>query len=180
MATTPFETVILKMRDLGFFKFFFPFLLTSAIFYGLLRKSQLFGDPDKNIAVNAIIAMVASFFVWAMPVILGVDIETQLARFFAQGVGVTLAVMVALMIAGMFFPPDLAKSLSEKIKAPAFWGGVIVAGILIMVIVFVSSGLYKVLFPQGLGINWSNDIFITLGVIILLIVTLVVIVKVGK
>lgn len=177
---TPFETVILKMRDLGFFKFFFPFILTAAIFYGLLRKSQLFGDPDRNIVVNAIVALVASFFVWAMPIILGVDIETQLARFFAQGIGVTLTVMVALMIAGMFFPPDLAKSLGEKIKAGYFWGGTIIGGILIMVIVFISSGLYQVLFPRGIGISISNDIFITLGVIILLVVTLAIIVRAGK
>lgn len=177
---TMFETAILTMRDLGFFKFLFPFILTAAVMYGMLRKTQIFGDPSKNIAVNAVIALIASMFVWAMPVILGIDIETQLAAFFLQGIAVTLVVMIGLVIIGMFFPPDIAKSLGEKIKGGWFWGVIVTAGILIGIILLISSGLYKVLFPGGgIGISISNDTLITFGVIALLLGTLVLMVRTG-
>lgn len=179
---TAFETAILKMRELGFFKFLFPFILTAAIIYGMLRRTQLFGDPDKNIAVNAIIALVASLFVWAMPVILGIDIETQLAAFFVQGLAVTMVMIIGLLIAGMFFPPDLAKSLSEKFKGGLFWGVVIIGSVVIGIIILISSGLYKVLFPSGasgFGIKLSSDTLITFGGLILMGVVLILIVKAG-
>jgi len=77
----PFETVILNMRETGMFQFMLPFMLSSAIFYGLLRKSQIFGDPARSVTVNAVVALVASFMIWASPIILGIDIETRLASF---------------------------------------------------------------------------------------------------
>ena len=83
--TSPFDTAIQKMAELGLFKFLFPFMLTAAVFYGLLRKSQIFGDSEKNVAVNAIVALVAGFMVWSYPIIAGIDITLQLANFFMEG-----------------------------------------------------------------------------------------------
>ena len=92
--------------------FLLPFTLTSAIFYGALRKSQIFGEPEKNVAVNGVVSLVASMMVWAAPIILGIDIQTSLATFFVQGLFATLVIMVGLVIVGMFAPPDLSKTLS--------------------------------------------------------------------
>ncbi len=177
---TLFETAILKLQGLGFFTFLLPFILTAAIIYGGLRRSQLFGEPERNVAVNAIVAFVISLFVWAAPIILGIDIETKLSSFFIQGFSVSLIVLIALVLAGMFFPPDLAKNLSDKIKAPAFWGGVIVVGLIVGGVIMVSSGLATVLFPKGIGISFSSDMVISAIAIVALVVIIAVIVRVAK
>jgi len=179
-VATFFEIAILKLQSLGFFTFLLPFILTAAIIYGGLRRAQLFGEPERNVAVNAIVAFIISLFVWAAPVILGIDIETKLSAFFIQGFSVSLIVLIALVLAGMFFPPDLAKSLGDKIKAPYFWGGIIIVGLLVGGVILVSSGLGTVLFPKGIGVKVSSDAFISIAVVIVLLVSIVVIVRVAK
>ena len=143
----PFETVITNMQRLGFFRFLFPYMLTAAIFYGLLRKSQIFGPPEKNIMVNGIVSLVAAFMVWSYPIIAGVDIQLQLAAFFVQGTIAVLVIMIGLMITGMFAPANLPEHLSKKMGGK-MWGGIIVLGLLIGAGVFVSSGLMNVFFPS--------------------------------
>lgn len=177
---TFFETAILKLQGLGFFQFLLPFILTAAIIYGGLRRAQLFGEPEKNVAVNAIVAFVISLFVWAAPIILGIDIEAKLSSFFIQGFSVSLIVLIALVLAGMIFPPDLAKSLGDKIKAPYFWGAIIIVALIVGGIILVSSGLATVLFPKGIGVKVSSDVFISIAVIIALVVSVAVIVRVAK
>ncbi len=173
-----FEDAILQLQSLGFFKFFLPFILTAAIFYGGLRRAKLFGEPETNVAVNAIVAFAISLFVWAAPIILGVDIESKLSAFFVQGFSVTLVVLVALVIAGMFFPPDLAKSLGEKMKAP-FWGAVVIVSLLIGVVILVSSGLGTILFPglDNFGDMFSSNTFISIVIILLVIGSIFMIVR---
>jgi len=179
MATF-FETAILKLQDLGFFNFLLPFILTAAIIYGGLRRAQLFGDPDKNIAVNAIVAFVISLFVWAAPIILGIDIEAKLSAFFIQGFSVSLIVLIALILAGMFFKPDLAKDLGEKIKGGWAWGAILVVALIVVGIILISSGLATVLFPRGIGIRISSDILAPIAVLAALAVSIAVIVRVAK
>ncbi len=175
-----FEIAILKLNELGFFKFLLPFILSAAIIYGGLRRAQIFGDPDKNIAVNAIIAFVISLFVWATPVILGVDIQGKLTAFFVQGFTVSLVVLIALMLAGMFFPPDLAKSLSDKIKSGYFWGAILILSLIVGIVILVSSGLATVLFPQGVGTGIPSDLFISVIVILVLFGSVALIVNAAK
>jgi len=175
-----FEIAILKLQALGFFTFLLPFILTAAIIYGGLRRSQLFGEPERNVAVNAVVAFVISLFVWAAPIILGIDIETKLSAFFIQGFSVSLIVIIALILAGMFFQPDLAKSLSDKIKAPVFWGGIIIVALIVGGVILVSSGLSSVLFPRGIGVNLSSDVVISAIVLIALVASVALIVRVAK
>ena len=177
---TFFETAILKLQSLGFFQFLLPFILTAAIIYGGLRRAQLFGESEKNVAVNAIVAFVISLFVWAAPIILGIEIEAKLSSFFIQGFSVSLIVLIALVLAGMFFPPDIAKSLSDRIKAPAFWGAIIIVALIVGGIILVSSGLGSGVFPKGIGVKVSSDVFISIAVIAALVVTIAVIVRAAK
>ncbi|MBI1978645.1 MAG: hypothetical protein HYS62_01125 [Candidatus Aenigmarchaeota archaeon] len=177
---TFFETAILKLQGLGFFTFLLPFILTAAIIYGGLRRAQLFGEPERNVAVNAVVAFVISLFVWAAPIILGIDIETKLSAFFIQGFSVSLIVLIALVLAGMFFPPDLAKSLSDKFKGPAFWGIIIVTALIVGVVILVSSGLSTVLFPKGIGINLSSDLVLSVVALLVLVGIIAVIVRAAK
>ena len=126
----PFETVILRLNQLGFFQFLLPFILTSAIFYGALRKSQIFGESERNIAVNAVVALVASLMVWSAPIILGIDIQTKLATFFVQGMSATLVTMVSLIVVGMFAGPNLGSELKEKLGSK-YLGLALVLGLIV-------------------------------------------------
>jgi magnesium-transporting ATPase (P-type) len=176
----PFSTTIEKMGELGLFKFLFPFMLTAAIFYGLLRKSQLFGDPDRNISVNGIVCLVASFMVWAYPILSGVDVTLQLSSFFMQGLTMTLVVMFSLLIAGMFFPQNLSETLSKHFKGGGFWMAIIGLGILVGFIITVSSGLLNVFFPASTFGGMNQDTMWTIGIIVTLIITIVAVVGISR
>lgn len=168
-----FTPVIERLRDIGAFNFLFPYMLTSAVFYGLLRKSQVFGKPDENTAVNAVVSLIASLMVWAYPIIAGVDIETQLVAFFTQGLVVTLVFMLALLITGMFLPPDLPKHLAEGLFSGNKAGGILVVGIVIGLIILGTSGMWNVLFgPQVFG-ETPTDVLVAIVVIVLLVVPII-------
>lgn len=175
---TVFEIAILKLQGLGFFQFLLPFILTAAIIYGGLRRAQLFGESEKNVAVNAVVAFVISLFVWAAPIILGIDIETKLSAFFIQGFSVSLIVLIALVLAGMFFPPDLAKNLSEKMKSSVFWGGIIIVALIVGGVIMVSSGLATIIFPRGIDISFSSTFFSTILVLAVFVAIIAVIIRV--
>ena len=153
------ETAIVKLKGLGFFEFFLPFMLTSAIFYGLLRKSQVFGKPEDNIAVNAIIALVAGFMVWAYPVLAGVPVENLLTQFFFKGTIVILTILLGVLIAGMFLPPDFPAKVGEVVKGGKGLGIIIVGSLIVVGIVALSAGVDKVLFPSGLGFSGGGISF---------------------
>jgi hypothetical protein len=156
-------------------------MLTAAVFYGLLRKSQIFGEPDRNVAVNAIVALVAGFMVWSYPIIAGIDVTLQLANFFMEGLVVSLVIMMGLLIAGFVFPPDLPKTLGEKFKGGPFWIAILVLGFILGGVVLVSSGLFGLFFPTQLlgGGGIDQDTLLTVGILIILLVSIIVIVGVG-
>jgi Na+-driven multidrug efflux pump len=163
-----FVEVVQRLWDLGVLKYLLPYMLSSAIFYGLLRKSQVFGKPDENAAVNSVVAMVAAFMMFSYPIVAGIDIGEHLVYFFTQGTVVILVFMMALMIAGMFLPPDLPDYLSKNLLKGNKSAAVILLGILFAFIVVLSSGLWTVVLGPEL-VNMSNDILITALVILLLI-----------
>ncbi|MEM5773025.1 MAG: hypothetical protein QXL86_02245 [Candidatus Aenigmatarchaeota archaeon] len=170
----PFEFMILRLQQLGFFTFLLPFILMAAILYGLLRKSQIFGPPEKNVAVNAVVAIVASFMVLAAPVIAGINIEQELAKFFLQSMIAVIILMVALLAAGMFFGPDLPSRIQDKLGSK-FLGGFLVVGILLGLTLLVTSGLTNIFFPEGLG-EIPEDVVISVATLLILAIVVVVIV----
>jgi len=180
----PFRIVIMKMRDLGFFGFLLPFLLSMTIFYGLLRKSQIFGEPERNTVVNAVVSFVAALMVWSYPIIAGVNIETALSAFFVQGMTATLTVMFGLLITSMFVPSNLGEQLAKAFKMSEkggkFGAIIIVFGVLIGVGIFISSGLVNMFFPAGGPMaNIPSDVIVTVATLIILAVTVIVIAGVG-
>ncbi len=178
MAIDVFREAILQMREIGAFNFLFPFLLTMAIFYGLLRKSKIFGPPETNVAVNAIVSLVAAFMVWAYPVINGVDIEAKLSSFFAQGIIVTLVLMMAMLGSGMVLPPDydFKKMFGER-------GGLIIVGIVfaLSIVIVITSGLVGIIInPEQITSLIPKDYIITIGLILFVLIVMVWIVNSGK
>jgi hypothetical protein len=156
LMKTPFEIVILRLRELGAFQFFFPFILTAAIFYGLLRKSKLFGPPEENVVVNGIVALVAAFMVWSYPILTGVSIEKQLSIFMFQSTITMLTVLVGLLIVSFFTPPELPKVLTEKLGRGVI--GILAIAILVGIGIFFASGLSAFIFPKEVAKIPAEDL----------------------
>lgn len=183
----PFTITIVKLQELGFFKFFLPFMMSAAIFYGLLRKSKIFGEPERNVAVNGVVALTAAMMIWAYPIIAGVDIERQFATFMMNSLTATVAIMVGLMVAGMFLPEDLGKQLATAFKlgekGGRFGSVLIVIALVVGFGALMSSGLFNVFLPTdifGPGGVISEDMMLALGMVFLLALTVIIITQIGK
>lgn len=172
-----FRPIILRLQEIGAFNFLFPFLLTSAIIYGLLRKSKVFGDPEKNVAVNSVIALVAAFMVWAFPIMQGIDVEAQLSTFFAQGLFVSLSLMFALMFFSMV-APDPSAALGKFVQNREV--AVIVVAIIVGIFIFLTSGLFNLIIPKETLAGIPSDILLGLGVILIALLPLFWIATSGK
>jgi hypothetical protein len=170
----PFATTIIKLKEIGFFHLLL-YILSSAVFYGLLRKTQIFGPPDRNVVVNATVAFVASFMVLAVPIIRGIDIVGQFEMFFVQSVSALLVMMVGVMFVGMISPPDLSGHLAKVLGKGGYWAMFLVAGIIVGVIILITSGMTNIFFPEGGTLSIPQDLLITIGTIIVLAVTLILI-----
>jgi len=193
-----FTIVIKKLQEMGAFNFLFPFMLTTAIFYGLLRKSKLFSVTKKEYrrdkggkqmteevevgsSVNAIIALVAGFMVWAYPILAGINIEQQLSMFFMQGTIVTLVLIVVLMFTSMFLPSNLPKQLQEQFLKGNKVGIILIGSVIVGVIILVTSGLMNLIVgPIFTKIDLGNDTVLTVVVLGLLILPLIFIFKGGS
>jgi hypothetical protein len=181
MVTHPFEPVILRLWELGFFQFILPFMVTSAIFYGLLRKTQLFGPPEKNVAVNGVVAMAMAFWVWAAPIIAGIDIWTEMVVFFTQTLIAMLGFIVGLSIVGMFAPANLPEHLSKVFGGGGFWIVILIVGFLTAGIILGTSGLMRVFFPTGVPIpEIPEELLAAVVVIAMMGITMLVIILPSK
>jgi len=163
----PFELVIIKLRDLGFYTFLLPFMLVAAIFYGLLRKSRVFGPPEKNMAINAVVSLTASFMVCSSPIIAGVNPEEELVKFFTHTMILTLGLIVAVMVGGMFLPEDLPKFINEKMKTKA--GIFIALGLVLGMVLLITSGLTTVFLGETAGFGVSEDLILSIVTIVAMV-----------
>jgi len=174
LTTTPFERVILKWcgpEGMGFCQFLFPFMLSSAVFYGLLRKSKIMGEGAE--VVNATIALVASFMIWAYPIIVGVDITKAMTAFFMQGFVIALFTIVGIMIASAAHPKIQELFEKNKFIPIAFVFLFLIAG---GIIVF-TSGLWEV-FGGGMKISPTlNETIMSIVVLIIMLATMAFIVR---
>ena len=170
--TSPMEVVIKNLQEIGAFQFLFPFMLTAAVFYGLLRRSKIFGEPEKNVGVNAVVALIAAFMVWSYPVLTGVNVEVMLAKFFFQGIIATLVIIVGLLIVTTFLPGSLGEFLGEKLKEKKGWIAILILCLLIGFGIFTASGAASVFFPKGAGGGTSNETITSAAIIIALVAVL--------
>ncbi|MEM5811502.1 MAG: hypothetical protein QW641_00990 [Candidatus Aenigmatarchaeota archaeon] len=175
---TPIEIAIRNLEAIGFFQFILPYMITSAIFYGLLRKSQLFGDPDRNVVVNAIIALSAALLVWASPILLGItNFEKMLSLFIMQGLSIMFVFIIGILIMSMFIGPNLPEKFAELIgnRKTAFYFSLAIIGILIGVGLLFTSGLTSILFPRGVIFGEIPEEVITTIIVFIFIIAVVLI-----
>ncbi|MEM7821841.1 MAG: hypothetical protein QXX38_03475 [Candidatus Aenigmatarchaeota archaeon] len=171
----PFATTIIRLKDMGLFHLLL-YMLSSAVFYGLLRKTQIFGPPEKNVAVNATVALVASFMIMAVPIMRGIDIVGQFEIFFVQSLSAIVILMVGVMAVGMVFPTDLPGHLAKVLGKGGYWAAFLVGGIVVGIAVAITSGMTSIFFPEGGIPGISEDMLITIGTIIILVIAIAIVV----
>jgi len=134
----PFQLITERLMDLGVFSFFIPWVVTAAVMWGLLKRSNLF-DPT----INAILSIAISFFLWGYLAQTAFGIGEYLAAFITQGFVLILVFVFGLVGASMFYP-KFSDTLTEVFKSSSMiW---IFLGLFVGVL-FFTSGLYKVLYP---------------------------------
>lgn len=176
MAQNYFEIIIQKMIDLGFYGYFFPFVITLAIAFALLQKSKILGE---NAKVNGVVAGVLAFLVFGFPVITGTSLAEPISIFFTQTIVIALVFVMVIVIASIFHP-KIFDFLSEEFTAASLNSIiVIVIGLLIvssLITVFWSATKT----PEKPGeIRSSSDIRILIVILIAFIAFLVIASQVG-
>lgn len=136
---SPFEIVVRKLIELGFYDYLFPFIITTTIFYALLKKSKLIGE---SVVVNATLATSIAFLIFGFPVLAGITLSTPFATFFTQVTIWILVFAVGILIASLFYPNIqvfLTKYFIERMSR-TIWG-LIALGLML----FIISGLLWVM-----------------------------------
>ena len=132
----PFQRVAEKLGELGFYSFLLPWLVTSAVLWGLLSKSKLFGE--NAVAINSVLSISISFFIWGFLIFSGSDIGMALSRFFTQMTLVAIGFTLMLLVGSLFFP-DFQQTLEDKIPSSVMFWIIIVIGMLLL----VGGGLFN-------------------------------------
>src|SRR5437867_5986972 len=128
-----FATGIQFLSDLGFYNFFFPFILFVALFYALFKKSMLLGDSP---ILNATVSIVIAFMILDYGVLLNFNLHTPLATFFTMATVFILFIMVGFLLASFFYP-NLQEFLSSVFVRRGTLFGMIIVGLTVM----IASGL---------------------------------------
>jgi len=138
---TPFEIVVNKLITLGFYDFFFPFLILTVIMYALLRKSKILGDSN---VISAVVALAVGMLILGFPVVVGMTFTTELSTFFVQSTVWILVIVVAVIMASIVYP-DMGRTLSEQFKTRSFMWYMLI----ITLGIFITSGLVGVITNVG-------------------------------
>lgn len=166
-----FADLLSIANNIGFFQFYLPFVLTFAIFFGILQKIDIF----KSRNINLVIALALAFYVIDFTPV-GITMAQFLSNFFTD-ISLTLFTLLGL---GMIFVVLIALSGHNiedlgKIKTLLPIG--LILGILLVLGIFISSGGLS-FFPGinitgggGLGIGLSDQ-----DIVILIIVALTILV----
>ena len=133
--------VIAVWKDYGIFEFYLPFVLMFAIFYGLLSKSKLFGEPNEKRVrnVNIIVSVVAALFVMVYPPT-GITLTTFFGTFFTQTMVVLATLLAFAMILYMLLPTGAIEKMFED---PSKYSKYLIpiAALIILFVFFAAGGL---------------------------------------
>lgn len=130
----PLSNGIEVLRDFGFFDVFLPLLLIFFIFYAILTKTKILGDPEKGFVrgINAIVSAIVAFIFITQTRMIEI-MNTVLPRS-ALLLVITMLVLVLLSFVGVY-------------KTDVFegkWWGIFIAIPLILIFLGLLdvSGLY--------------------------------------
>jgi len=164
-----FADILELWKEQGVYEFYLPFVLMFAIFYGLLAKSKIFGDEDKERRVrniNVVISIVAALFVMVSPV--GVSMTVFFGTFFTQTMVILTTMLCFVMIFYMVIPHD---KVGDVLKDPAKYVKYLVPfALLATLAIFFGSGAPEI-FGISLGritlpwLDLSSQDVVTIGLI---------------
>jgi hypothetical protein len=138
-------SIVELARQYGIFEYYLPFVIVFAIFYGLLTKSKIFGSDKGAKNISAIISLAAALFIMAYTPV-GITLTTFFATFFTQATVAIVTLIVLVMIVYLLSGAGLE---STGIKNMMTY--IVIAGILITLAVFISSGGPNIL-PGSVGV----------------------------
>ncbi len=154
-----FASIITQLNKLGFYGFVLPWLLMFALVYGLLKRSNVFGEKGDKVA--AVVAMALAFFVTAY---------TSIGDYFITLSGLGGMLLGALLIVVLFFallgfqPDNLGGVFTG-------WTTVAFLGLVGVIVFFVLGG------GQLSGISVDNE---TTAAIFMIIVVAIAVLFVTK
>ena len=181
MAQGALPGLIKALQTQGVFEIYLPFLLTFALFYGLLRKIGLFkvvsgqsqsGQDDSTAnKISAVVAFVAAMYITIFSPA-AIPISRFFATFFTQSSIAIVVLMVTIMFLAMFFSlPFLGDQKYNFVEDIIHW--LVIAALLIVVGMFVSSGgvqLFTNMLPPGVKISGED-----LALVVLVVLTIIII-----
>jgi len=167
-----FTPIIQQLDRLGFFNFFFPWLIAVAVMYAILKKSKILGE---SVIINGIVSLAVAFLILGFPVLSGISWGSAWSTFFAQSMIFILIFAIGFIMASLFYP-DLPKMLIEQFtRRTTLW---VMLGLGIAL--FITSGLVGTLWfgttkpPEpGAPTVPSDVITILTGVILLVVILLI-------
>ena len=166
-----FIPIIKNMLDLGFGNIFI-FMISSAIFFALIKKSQIFGQSD---FINGVISLVAAFLVFWFPAIFGANIVTPMSAFFTQATTLMLFLIIGILIASLFYP-DLPKMLAAQFTHRTTLYEMLALGVVLL----LTSGLLTAFqapssAPQkpGEARSPTDVVVITIGLILFVVILII-------
>ncbi|MEM5882755.1 MAG: hypothetical protein QXQ77_00745 [Candidatus Aenigmatarchaeota archaeon] len=164
-----FTPIVEQMDKLGFFNFFFPWLVTLAIMYAILKKSKILGE---SALINGVVAMSIAFLVFAFPVLSGFSLATPLSLLFTQTTSILLFFFVGFLLASLFYP-NLTQFLIQQFTRRSALMAMIALGLAL----FITSGLIGILWSQatkppqpGTPALPQDVIYLTVGIILFVVV----------
>jgi hypothetical protein len=166
-----FTPIVEQLEKLGFFNFFFPWLVTLAIMYAILKKSKILGE---SVLINGIVALSIAFLVFAFPVLSGFSLSTPLSSLFTQTTSILLFFFVGFLLASLFYP-NLTQFLIEQFTRRTTLYAMIALGIAL----FITSGLVGTFWsgvtkpPEPGKAALPPDItYLTVGIILFVVILL--------
>lgn len=104
-GTSLIADIVASAKEFGIFEFYLPFIIMFAIFWALLTKVKLFGDPFADKAgprrlargVNLIVALAASLYIMANT-ILGISFAVFLSELFGGTFMVILTIIAFVSV----------------------------------------------------------------------------------
>jgi hypothetical protein len=171
---SPFEAVARRLGELGVYDFLLPWLITSAIVWGLLEKSKIFGEGA--VAINSVLSISISFFIWGFLIFTGsTEVWSSLSRFFTQMSFVAVGFAVILLVGSLFYP-DFPEALEERIPKESMFWIVVVIGLVIAIsvgLINVGKTIYDLL-STGTSIPGGDAGLLMVSVIVLALLLLIV------
>ncbi|MEM5815077.1 MAG: hypothetical protein QXD89_01135 [Candidatus Aenigmatarchaeota archaeon] len=166
--------IVNKLLSLGFLNVLI-FLLTLSIFYAILRRIKLLGE---NPFLNAVISFSIAFFVFAFPIISGINLFTPLSTYITQLFIFGLILLGGILISSLFYP-NLLDFLSKSFQSRNVLFGMIALSLAL----FVTSGLVSIIYSPSAGVGkrgGGGDLGILVAGLIIAFVILLIASHLGK